>query len=134
MNSINIKLNWATAVAILVTTMIFTKETYDDHVRKITSVFMTLDAKLEGKRDVSEFVTDRNPFSNFVMFIVKAKLSEVATYNDYGLFSIVSSTENDGIVSVGVLGNVFVLLDEESYRMFKQQRQLLSCNEVIFVV
>lgn len=122
MNSINIKLNWATAVAILVTTMIFTKETYDDHVRKITSVFMTLDAKLEGKRDVSEFVTDRNPFSNFVMFIVKAKLSEVATYNDYGLFSIVSSTENDGIVSVGVLGNVFVLLDEESYRMFKQQR------------
>lgn len=122
MNSINIKLNWATAVAILVTTMIFTKETYDDHVRKITSVFMTLDAKLEGKRDVSEFVTDRNPFSNFVMFIVKAKLSEVATYNDYGLFSIVSSTENDGIASVGVLGNVFVLLDEESYRMFKQQR------------
>lgn len=122
MNSINIKLNWATAVAILVTTMIFTKETYDDHVRKITSVFMTLDAELEGKRDVSEFVTDRNPFSNFVMFIVKAKLSEVATYNDYGLFSIVSSTENGGIASVGVLGNVFVLLDEESYRMFKQQR------------
>jgi len=122
MNSINIKLNWVTAVAILVTTMIFTKETYDDHIRKITSVFMTLDAKIEGKRDMSEFVTDRNPFSNFVMFIVKAKLSEVATYNDYGLFSIVSSTENKGIASVGVLGNVFVLLDEESYRMFKQQR------------
>ena len=122
MNNINIKFNWVTAVAILVTTMIFTKETYDDHVRKITSVFMTLDAKFEGKRDMSEFVTDRNPFSNFVMFIVKAKLSEVATYNDYGLFSIVSSTENKGIASIGVLGNVFVLLDEESYRVFKQQR------------
>jgi len=122
MRSINIKFNWITVVAILFTTMMFTKETYDDHIREITSVFMTLDAKFKGKRDMSEFATDRNPFSNFIMFIVKAKLSEVATYNDYGLFSIVSSTENEGIVSIGVLGNVFVLLDEESYRAFKQQQ------------
>ena len=122
MSSINIKFNWVTAVAILFTTMMFTKETYDDHVREITSVIMTLDAKIEGKRDLSEFATDRNPFSNFLMFIVKAKLSEVATYNDYGLFSTVSSTEGKGIASIGVLGNVFVLLDEESYRTFKQQQ------------
>lgn len=122
MSSINIKFNWVTAVAILFTAMMFTKETYDDHVREITSVIISLDAKIEGKRDLSEFATDKNPFSDFLMFFVKAKLSEVATYNDYGLFSTVSSTESKGVVSVGVLGNVFVLLDEESYRTFKQQQ------------
>lgn len=122
MNSINIKFNWVTAVAILFTTMMFTKETYDDHIREVLSVVMTLDAKISGNKDMSEIATDRNPFSNFLMFIVKAKLSEVATYNDYGLFSTVSSTEGKGIISIGVLGNVFVLLDEESYREFKQQQ------------
>ena len=121
MSSINIKFNWVTAVAILFTTMMFTKETYDDHVREITSVFVTLDAEIEGNRDLSEFATDKNPFSDFLMFIVKAKLSEVATYNDYGLFSTVSSTESKGVASIGVLGNVFVLLDEDNYRAFRQQ-------------
>lgn len=122
MNSINIKFNWTTAAIILFVTMMFTKETYDDHVREITSVIMSYDAKEERRTDMSAIATDRNPFSDFLMFIVKTKLSEVAVYNDYGLFSTVSSTTGKGTASIGVLGNVFVLFNEESYAEFKRNR------------
>ena len=117
----NLKFNWSAAAIILFIVMFFTKETYDDHVREITSVIMTYDAKFENNQNFSQIMTDRNPFSNFIMFAVKAKLSQVATYTDYRLFSTISSSVNNKLISIGILGNVFVLIDEESYRAFKQQ-------------
>lgn len=122
--TLEISFNLSTILVILFLAMIITKETFDDHARGIAE--FAAEAILKGAEKDKlnpKILTDDNPFSNFFMFMIKAKISENSVYRDFVLFSTLSAKNK--IVSIGVLGNVFVLIDEEKVKELNNKKKRL---------
>lgn len=122
--TLEISFNLSTLLFILLLAMTITKETFDDHVRGIAEVAAEAISKDAEKDKINpKILTDDNPLSNFFMFMIKAKISENSVYRDFVLFSTLSAKNK--VVSVGVLGNVFVLLDEVKLKEFSKKKNQL---------
>jgi hypothetical protein len=122
--TLEISFNLSTLFVILFLAMIITKETFDDHVRGIAEVAAEVISKDAKKDKINpKILTDDNPLSNFFMFMIKAKIAENSVYRDFVLFSTLSAKNK--IVSIGVLGNVFVLIDEEKVKDFNDKKKPL---------
>ena len=122
--TLEVSFNLSTILVILFLAMIITKETFDDHARGIAEVAAEAISKGAEKGKLNpKILTDDNPFSNFFMFMIKAKISKNSVYRDFVLFSTLSVKNK--IVSIGVLGNVFVLIDEEKVKEFNNKKKRL---------
>lgn len=120
--TIEVSFNLSTILVILFLAMIITKETFDDHVRAIAEVAVEAISKEPKKDGINpKFLTDDNPLSNFFMLMIKSKISENSVHRDFVLFSTLSA--KDKLISVGVLGNVFVLIDEDKVSEFNARER-----------
>jgi hypothetical protein len=124
MRSVEIEFNLHFVFFVLLLAMMMTTETFDDHVRGVAEFAVESMEKDSNEVKInSKFLTDDNPLSNFLIFLIKVELLDKSVHRDFILFSVLSAKDN--IISVGFLGYVFVLLDKEEVKSLRKKKKLL---------